>query len=237
MDIKVINSGVFSVNTVIVPLCQNKVFVVDPAACSLSGDSDIITGFLRKNALECFAVVLTHSHFDHITGIDLIKKDFPNAKIAIHKAEAQELINPPGPMGESVISFFGLSAILPYVARQPKPDLLLEHGNMLDLLLSSDELSSCNSSDKTSSDELFKALSSWKVLHTPGHTPGSICLYNQKENILISGDTLFEDGWGRTDMYGGDEKEIMKSLGYLRDKIPSGTKVYPGHDSFCFLMG
>ena len=79
----------------------------------------------------------------------------------------------------------------------------------------------------------------WKVIHTPGHTPGSICLYNKAFNnekgALISGDTLFDyGGYGRTDMAGGDEAQIMHSLELLRQTIPAGTLVYPGHDSFGF---
>ena len=82
----------------------------------------------------------------------------------------------------------------------------------------------------------------WKVLHTPGHTPGSVCLYKADagedgRGLLISGDTLFDyGGYGRTDMYGGDEIEIHKSLSRLQKEIPSGTLVYPGHDSFGFEL-
>ena len=75
----------------------------------------------------------------------------------------------------------------------------------------------------------------WKVLHTPGHSPGSICLYNKAQNALISGDTLFAYGnYGRTDMYGGDESSIIHSLSRLKDEISYDTLVYPGHDSFGF---
>jgi glyoxylase-like metal-dependent hydrolase (beta-lactamase superfamily II) len=51
-----------------------------------------------------------------------------------------------------------------------------------------------------------------KVLHTPGHTPGSICLYDSKEKVLFSGDTIFSDGVGRTDLPGGNEKDLEKSI-------------------------
>ena len=242
MDIKVLNTGLLRVNSLIVPLCKNKVFVVDPAACSYSHDGDKITAYLRENGLECYAIVLTHSHFDHITGIDVLKKAFPAAKIAIHENEANELENPPGPMGQSVLRFFGLEALYNVIAGQPPADVLLAHGCTLKVLegendsVFEENATSKSASVKSADSELLDALSQWKVLLTPGHTPGSICLYNKKENILISGDTLFQDSWGRTDMYGGNEQEIFKSLRYLRDKIPSGTKVYPGHDS-SFVMG
>ncbi len=56
-------------------------------------------------------------------------------------------------------------------------------------------------------------------------------MYNEKEKVLISGDTIFAyGGYGRTDMAGGDEAQIIRSIAMLREKIPSGTHVYPGHD-------
>jgi len=64
------------------------------------------------------------------------------------------------------------------------------------------------------------------VLHTPGHTPGSICLLG--ESVLFSGDCLFAGGIGRTDLPGGDEEAMMASLARLRALDPR-TKVYPGH--------
>ena len=67
-----------------------------------------------------------------------------------------------------------------------------------------------------------------EIIHTPGHTPGSICLYNEAEKTLISGDTLFDGGFGRTDLRGGSMKEMEKSLEKL-EQLPSGICVFPGH--------
>ena len=64
------------------------------------------------------------------------------------------------------------------------------------------------------------------VLHTPGHTPGSICLYGQ--GVLFSGDTLFAGSIGRMDLPGGDEDQMQASLHRLME-LPDGTAVYPGH--------
>ena len=66
MEIHVIRTGVFRVNTIIVPAGEKHCFVVDPAACELSGDQNVIVDYLKKKKLTCDAVVLTHSHFDHI---------------------------------------------------------------------------------------------------------------------------------------------------------------------------
>lgn len=213
--IHLIRTGCFAVNTLVVPLKDKKCFVVDPAACSFSGDENKIIDYLKQKKLECVGIILTHSHFDHITGIAPLKSAFPAAKIAIHKSEANELTNPPGPMGGAVIRFFGDLRLAQEVSKQPSAEILLEEGMNL----------SCVTGAESGGEN-------WKVLSTPGHTPGSICLYNSQEKVLISGDTIFAyGGYGRTDMAGGDEAQIMASLSRLQKEIPAGTVVYPGHDS------
>ena len=67
----------------------------------------------------------------------------------------------------------------------------------------------------------------FEVIHTPGHTPGSICLYDRSKKILISGDTLFSDGIGRTDFPGGSRDDMMKSLEKL-SKLDINY-LFPGH--------
>jgi hydroxyacylglutathione hydrolase len=64
------------------------------------------------------------------------------------------------------------------------------------------------------------------VMHTPGHSPGSMCLYG--ENVLFSGDTLFKEGIGRSDFPGGNYRMLMDSLHNLM-ALPENTVVYPGH--------
>ena len=67
-----------------------------------------------------------------------------------------------------------------------------------------------------------------QVLHTPGHTPGSVCLLAADDGLLFSGDTLFAGGWGRTDLPGGDEDVIAASLGTAGRPRGSRPRV-PGH--------
>jgi hydroxyacylglutathione hydrolase len=67
------------------------------------------------------------------------------------------------------------------------------------------------------------------ALHTPGHTQGSICLYFPAEKKLIAGDTLFQGSIGRTDLPGGDFRQIMNSLQGRLMALPDETVVVPGH--------
>ena len=69
----------------------------------------------------------------------------------------------------------------------------------------------------------------FKVLHTPGHTQGSLCFYDEQAGVLFTGDTLFHGDHGRTDLPGGSEEEIRKSLKRLLS-LDGKTGVYPGHE-------
>ncbi len=66
------------------------------------------------------------------------------------------------------------------------------------------------------------------VLHTPGHTEGSVCLLSRDEGLLFSGDTLFAAGWGRVDLPGGDEAAMVRSLARLSE-LEDAVEVLPGH--------
>ena len=65
------------------------------------------------------------------------------------------------------------------------------------------------------------------ILHTPGHTPGGICLFGQ--GVVFSGDTLFNYGIGRIDLPGGSYSQLMKSINAKLMVMPDETTVYPGH--------
>ena len=96
---------------------------------------------------------------------------------------------------------FGLRFVL---GAQPEPDLFLKEGDYI-------EFGDC----------------SLKVLETPGHTPGGICLLG--EDVVFCGDTLFAGSIGRTDLSGGSYARLMKSIHEVLTKLPSRTVAYPGH--------
>jgi hydroxyacylglutathione hydrolase len=69
----------------------------------------------------------------------------------------------------------------------------------------------------------------WDILHTPGHTEGSVCLYEERQGILISGDVIFAGSYGRTDLPGGDDAQMVASIARLARAIPPAVRVLPGH--------
>lgn len=71
--------------------------------------------------------------------------------------------------------------------------------------------------------------SSLKVMHTPGHSPGSVCLFGHQEGMLITGDLLFAGSVGRTDLPGGNYDQLMDSLTRKIMPLPAYTLIFPGH--------
>lgn len=67
------------------------------------------------------------------------------------------------------------------------------------------------------------------VLHTPGHSPGGVCFYEKSQGILFSGDTVFKNGYGRTDLPGGSEEQLFASIKNKILTLPDEVRIYPGH--------
>lgn len=102
---------------------------------------------------------------------------------------------------ETYVASFGLSVEMP-----PMPTLFLEDGQVI--RFGDSEMS---------------------VLYTPGHSPGGVCFYSEKDKLLIAGDTLFRGSIGRTDLPGGDYDELISSIHTKLLVLPSDTQVFCGH--------
>ena len=68
-----------------------------------------------------------------------------------------------------------------------------------------------------------------EVIHAPGHSPGSICFYCEKQHFIIGGDVLFQRSIGRTDLPYGDHEELLRNIKGKLFKLPAHVQVYPGH--------
>jgi len=79
------------------------------------------------------------------------------------------------------------------------------------------------------SDVFAIADTALEVIHTPGHTHGCVCYYDKKNAIIFTGDTLFKESVGRTDLPGGAFDDLVKSVRERLFTLPRNTKVYPGH--------
>jgi len=113
----------------------------------------------------------------------------------------------------------------------PKKDLpLLEHAqeqaSMFDISLEKPPIPDELITEET---ELFIGRSKMKFLFTPGHTPGEFCIYLENEKICITGDVLFNESIGRTDLWGGDYDTLINSIQTKLFTLPDNVIIYPGH--------
>ena len=145
-------------------------------------------------------VLLTHGHLDHTAALGDLCDTF-SPRVWIHEDENDLLNN----------DAFRAPASL------PEPHWRYDYA-ATDLVKDGDVISLGDG------DEAVQL----KVIHTAGHTPGSVCYYNQKANTLFSGDTLFQGTCGRTDFPLGDTEKLRNSLKKL-SLLPGETMVYPGH--------
>lgn len=198
MIITPLSVGAFSTNCYII-MDNSSVTLIDAPPT----ESSKIVNFLKGKNLSLDLIILTHGHFDHVLNLRELKNEFPNVKIAISKADSPYLTDQ-GELIKQDISFFdsGLfyNKMMSYLPL-PSPDILLNDHDMI---------------------------SSFEVLSTPGHTPGSICLLNREEKILFSGDTLFKASIGRTDLQNGNFTQIISSLQKLKN-LDDDILVLPGH--------
>ncbi len=188
---------------------KKECVIIDPGA-----DPDLIVSRLSLINMRPRGIALTHGHIDH-TGAagrlrELYKEKGIHLEIAIHIKDkkfmgARSVSSHGAIFGDEVGS--GHEGFDDAIQNMPNADIFLENG-----------------------DTLFGA--DLKAIHTPGHTAGSICIYSESQEILFSGDTLLFEDIGRTDLPGGDEKAIKRSIRERLFTLPENTRVFPGHGPF-----
>lgn len=192
MNVKIFMGGDDSATSYIIYNEQREAVLIDP-----SFKASKIVKWLKEESINLLAILLTHGHFDHIEGIEEVKKSF-SCPIYIEKSDKVLLDNPY--KNGSVL--FGK-----YVQVLEKTENLWDEET---LHFSDIEV---------------------QVIHTPFHTPGSVCFYFPKIQSLFTGDTLFYRSIGRTDLPLGNAKDVTSSLLKVKKfyKNNGDMKVYPGH--------
>ena len=164
-------------------------------------DPSYAVSYVRDKELSVEYIVLTHGHFDHVDRIDKFVSAFPNAKIVCHEDEIKVLIDPEGNLSTLISS--SKSYNYPYVT--------VSDGDVITL---------------KADDSAYNM--DFKIIHSPGHTPGSMCLLCERDKIMFTGDVLFAQGYGRVDFKYGSYSHMISSLKYLLSLDPDIT-FYAGH--------
>lgn len=196
--------GPIGENCYILPGEAGECVIVDPG-----DEAGRILAFLDDRRLRPSLVVATHGHLDHIAALPDLDQAWAErgllVPLAAHRAELPYF----GPAGEATnhslfVSIRALGYFKSYWKPVREPAILLEDGQ-------------------------FLPGGTWRVIHSPGHSPGSICLYDAERGLLISGDCLFRDGVGRTDGFDASEEALHESLMTRIFVLPASTRVFPGH--------
>ncbi len=195
----------FTIHTFPVGLLQANAYLLewpDKRAILIDpGDGyEQLSTYIDENQIKLGYILLTHGHFDHTLCAAQLKEKTECA-IYIYPEDAPYL-------SELTLNLASPQMCVgEYIPLSP--DFTFEAHDVSELNIYGD---------------IFK------IIHTPGHTPGSTCFYMPDKQLLFSGDTLFVGGYGRTDLPGGSMKQLSDSLSKLF-KLPGETYVYPGHGS------
>jgi len=170
-----------------------EAFIIDPG-----GDTEKIIKAAKNFNVRY--ILLTHTHFDHIGGLNDVKKAFPEAKTVVSTFEHDWLYSPQLNFSEE----FGLTFVF-----KGKVDIKLDEGMALDF--AGTKINVIHTPG-----------------HTPGST--CFYIENSGSPVLFSGDTLFRSSIGRTDLPGGNGRKIVESIKTKLLTLPDETVVHPGHD-------
>ena len=208
MEIKTFEVGSFGTNMYLVS-DESGLLLIDPACSSLyeqqmlyrSGSHLEVVWVTPERGLTILA---THGHLDHLWGAAWACEQW-HTPVLMHEADI--------PMAK---------------AMQAQYDLFGIGGTPVPFPLEPLPVNQSVSPSIHHSAAEPRLIPSLKILSTPGHTPGSVCFYFPEDGVLFSGDTLFQMGYGRTDLPGGDIQQLWHSLDLLL-ALPPETVVYPGH--------
>jgi hydroxyacylglutathione hydrolase len=201
--------GPWKTNCYIYSSTKKECIIIDPG-----GDEGEIASRVDVLNMVPVGIALTHGHVDHVAALGRLCEGYANRgyklPIAINPADRKFLGSGGLESHRESLELAGLDGLSFFPedsVELPKADVRLKDG-----------------------DHLFGM--ELVVLETPGHTPGSCCFYAEKEGILFSGDTLFFDGIGRTDLPGGSEKKLKESIQRKIAVLPPETRVFAGHGPF-----
>lgn len=164
-------------------------YLVDPG-----GMNRALRDRLEASGSSLEAILLTHAHSDHFSGVDEVRSIVGECPLYCHSDDLSLL-------------------------EHPRMNLSAWQGNPRQL----EAVQPLESAELTIGGEPLE------VLETPGHTPGSVSLYRASEDVLLSGDALFRGSVGRTDLPGGDQKQLLRSIREVILDLPDETEVHPGH--------
>jgi glyoxylase-like metal-dependent hydrolase (beta-lactamase superfamily II) len=177
------------------------VHIIDPG-----GDFALIESFIEQHQLIPVSIILTHAHFDHVAACGDLVRVYPDLEVYASEYESRFM----GKMGASVQ--------MEFLQRLPQLAGLYER-QMNNL----PEVSSVVHAGSVIGGGRLQ------VLEVPGHTPGSLAFYDAQAGILFSGDALFHESIGRTDLPGGSKSQLISSIVEKLFSLPDGTTVLPGH--------
>ena len=185
--IKTVVVGYLETNCYLIGDAKGDAVVIDPG-----GNPERILLEIDKNFYRPFCILITHSHSDHISGLEGVLRHW-QIPVLMHWTELDFLRIPK----------MKISRFRGQVSSEPGY-YALEDGDVI-------------------------GRNGWEinVIFTPGHTPGGVCY--RSGDMVFTGDTLFQDGVGRTDFEGGNEGALMRSITERLLVLEDHIKIYPGH--------
>ncbi|MBK9215122.1 MAG: MBL fold metallo-hydrolase [Chloracidobacterium sp.] len=192
----------FQQNTRVVSCAETKrAICIDPGEAS-----DDVNSYIRDNGLELQAIILTHGHLDHCGGTAALKAEFPGADVLLHEEEMylyETLPQQPLMMG---LPLHQLRAMGMEYGPPPVPTRFVEHGEIIEV-----------------------GNLKFEIRHCPGHTLGHIVLVNHDEKAVLTGDCLFNESIGRTDLPGGNYERLIDSINANVMSLDDDYRVLCGH--------